>query len=60
MGTQERVYEHDGGSTGSSSWLILYPDHHVVISWLMNNDNLRSNDQTLREVAAPFLTDSEP
>jgi serine beta-lactamase-like protein LACTB, mitochondrial len=54
----ERIYEHDGGSTGSSSWLILYPDRHIVISWLMNNDDLRSNDQTLREVAAPFLTDS--
>jgi CubicO group peptidase (beta-lactamase class C family) len=54
----EHIYEHDGGSTGSSSWLILYPDQHVVIAWLMNNDDLRSNDQTLREVAAPFLTDS--
>ena len=52
----EHIYEHDGGSTGSSSWLILYPDQHVVIAWLMNNDDLRSNDRTLREVAAPFLT----
>ena len=54
----ERTYEHDGGSTGSSSWLVIYPDHRVVISWLMNNDNLRSNDQTLREIAAPFLAAS--
>ena len=52
-GEVERRFEHSGGATGSSSFLIIYPDQRVVIAWLLNSDDFR--DWPVRTVAAPFF-----
>jgi serine beta-lactamase-like protein LACTB len=52
-GEPVRRFEHSGGATGSSSFLIIYPDQKVVIAWLLNSDDFR--DWPLRNVAAPFF-----
>ena len=52
-GEPVRRFEHSGGATGSSSFLIIYPDQKVVIAWLLNSDDFR--DWPLRKVAAPFF-----
>jgi serine beta-lactamase-like protein LACTB, mitochondrial len=49
----ERPFQHSGGATGSSSFLIVYPDQKVVIAWLLNSDDFR--DWPVRRVAAPFF-----
>jgi serine beta-lactamase-like protein LACTB, mitochondrial len=51
----ERVFEHDGGTTGGMSWLVIFPDQRVVIAWLMNTDDVVIQDTDLRGIAAPFL-----
>jgi serine beta-lactamase-like protein LACTB len=53
----EPMYEHDGGSVGSSSWLVIYPDHDLVIAWLMNNDDLQSTDNNLYHIASSFFAE---
>jgi CubicO group peptidase (beta-lactamase class C family) len=49
----ERQFEHSGGVAGSSSWLVIYPDHGVVIAWLQNSNDFR--DWAISDVAAPFF-----
>jgi serine beta-lactamase-like protein LACTB, mitochondrial len=50
----ERWYEHSGGVSGSSSWLIIYPDQKVVVAWLQNSNDFR--DWPVAEIAAPFFS----
>jgi serine beta-lactamase-like protein LACTB len=50
---RELRYEHSGGATGSSSWLIIYPQQKVVLAWLENSDDFRDPD--FSEVVAPFF-----
>ncbi|HEX6881233.1 MAG TPA: hypothetical protein VF135_12765, partial [Terriglobales bacterium] len=33
---EPRTFEHNGGATGGSARLVLYPDQGVVMSWTMN------------------------
>jgi CubicO group peptidase (beta-lactamase class C family) len=49
----ERRYEHTGGVSGSGGILVIYPDHKVVVAWLMNSNDFR--DWQVRNVAVPFF-----
>lgn len=50
----EPWYEHSGGVSRSSSWLIIYPSQKVVIAWLQNSSDFR--DWPLAKVAASFFS----
>lgn len=49
-----RRFEHSGGVAGSSSVLVIYPDHGVVIAWLLNSNDFR--DWPVQKVAAAFFS----
>lgn len=52
-GGTELRFEHTGGSTGSSSFLIIYPKRKVVVAWLQNSDDFRDPD--FSALVAPFF-----
>ncbi len=55
---KELRFEHPGSTTGSSCNLIIYPEHKVVVAWLMNSDALvERHDRVLYEIASPFFAD---
>ena len=47
--TGKRIFDHDGGSTGASSELILYPDEHLVVAMVCNYET-NSNKWKFEEV----------
>jgi serine beta-lactamase-like protein LACTB len=50
----ERQFEHSGGVSGSSSWLVIYPDQGVVIAWVQNSNDFR--DWPITNVSTPFFS----
>jgi serine beta-lactamase-like protein LACTB, mitochondrial len=50
----ERQFEHSGGVSGSSSWLVIYPDQGVVIAWMQNSNDFR--DWPIANVSTPFFS----
>jgi CubicO group peptidase (beta-lactamase class C family) len=54
----EMRFEHPGSTTGSSCNLIIYPEHKVVVAWLMNSDALvERHDRVLYEIATLFFAE---
>lgn len=47
--TGKRIFDHDGGSTGASSELILYPDERLVVAMVCNYET-NSNKWKFEEV----------
>lgn len=47
--TGKRIFDHDGGSTGASSKLILYPDERLVVAMVCNYET-NSNKWKFEEV----------
>ncbi len=41
---EPRTFQHDGGATGGSARLILYPDQGVVTAWTMNTTDFDTKE----------------
>lgn len=50
---EPRVFEHDGGATGGSAHLALYPDEGVVFAWTMNT--IGFDPKPLNEIGKVFV-----